>query len=412
MICSVKTPSLARSGRPFSVSAAGSFILLAVLLLSGCAGRLEKASALYYQGQPQQALELLDKGDSLGGRNALLFLVEKGVVRHQLGDYRGSIDSLLAAARLIDQFETISLTEQAGSLVINDWMTRYKGEYSERLWIHSYLMMDYLLLGQFDDALVEARLALKRLEQYPDALKNDYFTRALMALCYAQLGEDNDAFLVYKRLAADLGPAPVAADLVRLAARIGMPDEVETYKSYLSEALPQGEAELVLFVANGRIPVKKPGNIILPTLTRISFPYYENRATRLPSLSFIPSDLTPSAVLSTDMAQVAKDALEQRKVQIIVRETARVAGKEALAQSVGNKNGGGTELAVRLGLMLLEEADTRSWLTLPGRLTLVRIPLVAGHYQLEILRGDSSGPLPLPEFDITPGQRLFRSIRF
>ncbi len=412
MICSVKTPSLARSGRPFSVSAAGSFILLAVLLLSGCAGRLEKASALYYQGQPQQALELLDKGDSLGGRNALLFLVEKGVVRHQLGDYRGSIDSLLAAARLIDQFETISLTEQAGSLVINDWMTRYKGEYSERLWIHSYLMMDYLLLGQFDDALVEARLALKRLEQYPDALKNDYFTRALMALCYAQLGEDNDAFLVYKRLAADLGPAPVAADLVRLAARIGMPDEVETYKSYLSEALPQGEAELVLFVANGRIPVKKPGNIILPTLTRISFPYYENRATRLPSLSFIPSDLTPSAVLSTDMAQVAKDALEQRKVQIIVRETARVAGKEALAQSVGNKNGGGTELAVRLGLMLLEEADTRSWLTLPGRLTLVRIPLVAGHYQLEILRGDSSGPLPLPEFDIAPGQRLFRSIRF
>ncbi len=412
MICSVKTPSLTRSGRPFSVSAAGLLILLTVLLLSGCAGRLEKASALYYQGQPQQALELLDKGDSLGGRNALLFLVEKGVVRHQLGDYLGSVDSLLAAARLIDQFETISLTEQAGSLVINDWMTRYKGEYSERLWIHSYLMMDYLLLGQFDDALVEARLALKRLEQYPDALKHDYFTRALMALCYAQLGEDNDAFLVYKRLAADLGPAPVAADLVRLAARIGMPDEVETYKSYLSEALPQGEAELVLFVANGRIPVKKPGNIILPTLTRISFPYYENRVTRLPSLSFIPSDLTPAAVLSTDMAQVAKDALEQRKVQIIVRETARVAGKEALAQSVGNKNGGGAELAVRLGLMLLEEADTRSWLTLPGRLTLVRIPLEAGHYQLEVLRGDSAGPVPLPEFDIAPGQRLFRSIRF
>ncbi len=408
----MKTSILTRSRRPLSFYAAGSLVLLTLILLSGCAGRLEKASALYYQGQPQQALDLLDKGDSLGGRNALLFLLEKGVVLHQLGDYRGSIDSLLAAAGLIDQFETISLTEQAGSLVINDWMTRYKGEYSERLWVHSYLMMDFLLLGQFDDALVEARQALKRLEQYPDALKKDYFTRALMALCYAQLGEENDAFLVYKQLAKDLGPAPVAADLVRLAARIGMPDEVEAYRSYLPADQQQGEAELVMFVANGRIPVKKPGNIILPTLTRISFPYYENRATRLPSLTFIPSGLTPLAALSTDMAQVAKDALEQRKVQIIVRETARVAGKEALAQSVGDKNGGGAELAVRLGLMLLEEADTRSWQTLPGRLTLLRIPLKAGHYQLEILRGDSAGPVPLPEFDIVPGQRLFRSIRF
>ncbi|MDX2493728.1 MAG: hypothetical protein QNK27_02075, partial [Desulfuromusa sp.] len=130
------------------------FVLFFFLLcLNGCAGRLNKASDHYYAGDPQQALELLERGDHLGKRNQLLFFLEKGVVYHQLGSYQESINQLLQAARLIDQFEMLSVTEQAGSLVTNEWMTRYKGEYSERLWVHSYLMMNYLLLGQYDDAL-------------------------------------------------------------------------------------------------------------------------------------------------------------------------------------------------------------------------------------------------------------------
>ncbi|MFK5927507.1 MAG: hypothetical protein QM483_12815, partial [Desulfuromusa sp.] len=158
-------------------------LILLLFFLNGCAGRLNKASRYYYADQPQQALDLLEKGDTLGNRNQLLFLLEKGVVFHQLGDYQQSVNQFLAAAQLIDQFEVVSLSEQAGSLVTNEWMTHYRGEYSERLWVHSYLMMNYLLLGEYDDALVEAKRALERLEQYPEALNADYFTRALIALC-------------------------------------------------------------------------------------------------------------------------------------------------------------------------------------------------------------------------------------
>ena len=392
-------------------------LIFLLLCLNGCAGRLNKAGECYYAGQPQQALELLEKGDYSGRRNQLLFFLEKGVVLHQLGEYQESAKQLLKAAQLIDQFEVISLSEQAGSLVTSEWLTSYKGEYSERLWVHSYLMMNYLLLGQYDDALVEAKQALERLDKYPQALKNDYFTRALIALCFASLAEYNDACLVYRKLADDLpSPVAVAADIVRSAGRLGMLDEVKKYRSFMPQELPEGETELVLFVANGRIPVKRPGNVVLPPSIRFSFPYYSGGRAPRPKIRILPRRWSPSPFLSTDLGAVARDALEVRKVRIIAKETIRVATKEAIAQAVGNKNDAAAEAIVRVTLFLLEEPDTRSWQTLPGRLTLVRIPLPAGRHklQLELESSGSAGRqiIDLPEIQLRQGQRVFHALRF
>ncbi len=396
------------------------FALLIVVLLtfSGCAGRLNKAARSYYSGQPQDALAILNKGDNLGQRNELLFLMEQGVVLHQLGQYRDSAQKLLAAAELIAQFDMISVSEQAGSLVTTEWLTRYKGEYSERLWVHTYLMMDFLLLGDYDSALVEAKRALQVLDRHRDSLKEAYFTRALIALCFANVGEDNGAFLEYRRLAEDLSdPTPVALDLVRYASRLGMPDQVEKYQPYIMTEPSAAEAELVLFVANGRIPAKQPGNVILPPSIRFSFPYYRAGSTPLYPLQVLPPGTAQLPVVSTDMTRVAKAALEERKVQIIVRETARAAAKEAISQSVGRNQGQVAEVALRIGLLLLEEPDVRHWQTLPGRLALLRIPLRPGTHYLR-LKFAGARPqnmeeyLDLPPFEIRNGQRLFKSIRF
>ncbi len=392
-------------------------LIVLLLCLNGCAGRLNRASDSYYSGDPQRALTLLEKGDHWGKRNQLLFLLEEGVVLHQLGEYQQSVKQLLAAAQLIEQFEVVSLSEQAGSLVTSEWLTRYKGEYSERLWVHSYLMMDYLLLGQYDDALVEAKQALERLEKYPQALKNDYFTRALIALCFANLSEDNDAYLVYRKLADDLpSAAPVAPDIVHFAGQLGMTDEVEKYRSFLPQNLPSGEAELVLFVANGRIPEKRPGNVVLPPSIRFAFPYYSRRKTPRSRIRVVPHRWKPLPLLTTDLGDVARTALAARKVRLIAKESLRVATKEALAQSVGNKNDVAAETIVRVALFLLEEPDTRSWQTLPGRLTLVRIPLPAGRHkiQVELRSATRAGTqvVDLPEFDLHRGQRMFHAIRF
>jgi len=402
---------LRRSGFHFSL------LIVVLISLSGCAGRLNKAVDHYHSGHPQKALQVLNRGDQPGKRNQLLFFLEKGVILHQMGEYQQSTAQLRQAARLIDSFEVVSLSEQAGSLVTSEWLTRYKGEYSERLWVHSYLMMNYLLLGQYDGALVEAKQALERLDRYPEALTDDYFTRALIALCFANLAEDNDAYLVYRKLADDLpGPAPVAAEIVWHAGRLGMVDEVEKYRSFLPRRLPEGESELVLFVANGQIPVKRSGNVFFPPSIRFAFPYYSAGGTPRPGIKILPRRWSSLPLLSTALGDVARDALAARKARIIVKETVRVATKEVIAQSVGNKNDAAAEALVRVALFLLEEPDTRSWRTLPGRLTLVRIPLPAGRHELQVELTYSGLArrkiIDLPEIQLRQGQRVFHAIRF
>ncbi len=387
-----------------------------MLFLSGCAGRLNKASDFFHAGDPQRALSLLEEGDNLGKRNRLLFLLEKGLIFNQLGEYQQSVNQLLEAAKLIDQFEVVSLSEQAGSLITNEWMTRYQGESSERLWVHSYLMMNYLLLGQYDDALVEAKQSLSRLEKNPEALNADYFTRALIALCFANLAEDNDAYLVYRKLADDLpSPALVATDIVAHAERLGMVDEVEKYRPFLSQSFPEGESELVLFVANDRIPLKRPGNVILPPSFRFSFPYYSAEKASWPRINILPHSWSYRPLLSTDLGVVARQALAVRKARIIAKQSIRIATKEAISQSVGNKNDVAAEALVRVALFLLDEPDTRSWQTLPGRLTLVRIPLPAGRHRLQVrlsAYGEFDQVIDLPEVQLRRGQRKFYSVRF
>ena len=407
-----------KAGLTFCCKPGLSFIaLLCVLIsLSGCAGRLNKASQRFYADQPEQALTILQKGDSFGNRSELLYLLEQGVVLHQLGRYQESINQFLEAAAMAKRFEVISASEQLGSLITSEWLVKYKGEYSERLWIHSYQMMNFLLLGQYDGALVEAKQALKVLEAYPDALKEDYFSRALIALCFAQVREDNDAYLVYRKLANDLAkPQAVAADLVQLASRLGMVDEVEHFRPYLPAELPQGEAELVLFIATDRIPKKRPGNFFLPPSIRFSFPYYAKTATPPLKLKAVSPEHITLPPITADFAAVIRRSLDERKALIIVKETARAAAKEAVSQSVGNKHGDAAEVLLRISLLLLEEPDTRSWQTLPARMTLVRIPLPAGTHRLrlDLTKGSyrDSRIVALPEIQLSKGQRFFYSLR-
>jgi len=391
------------------------FLFLLVGLLSGCAGKLNRASDYFYADRPEQALEVLNQGDNWSNRSQLLFLMEKGVVLHQLGRYQESVEVLLKAVALIDEFELISASEQVGSVMTSEWLVRYKGEYSERLWVHSYLMMNYLLLNRFDDALVEAKQALKRLGQQGKALQDDYFTRSLIALCYSLLGEDNDALLVYRQLAKDLpNPTPVAADLVKHAARLGMNDLVQQYQPYAHGA-PAGEAELVVFLATGQIPVKQPGNVVLPPTIRFSFPFYPVRSAPEPRVNIQPAPIGNISILSTDLNQVARQSLEVRKAGIIAKETVRVGAKEATARAVGRNSGEVAEAMTRITLFLLEEPDTRCWQTLPARLSLIRIPLSAGVHQLRLRIPGSgrfaSGQIELPEIELRRGQHLFYSLR-
>ncbi len=396
-------------------------ILWTLLLFPGCvAGPLMDARKAFYSHRPLDAVNALSDATMFAGRDRLLLLMEKGLILHHAGEYEKSIHALLQASKVMEEQEVISISQQAASFVTTEWVTEYKGEYSERLWVHTYLMMNFLLIHKYESALVEAKQALKVLEKHPEPLSGDYFTRALIALCHENLGEINDAYIEYKKLAELMrDPSPVAPVLCRLGRRLGFADEVEEYerfipKTHLNEGMPSGE--LILFAGLGNAPVKVPHNIIIPPSIRFSFPKYETFGTPYAQITVLDSTRRPLPAfisVTTDINGVADASLQARASKIMAKETARAAIKETMSRAVERKNQEIVGVLLRTALLLLEEPDTRCWQTLPASLTLLRVP-ISGNSDIKIITrsGGRVEEIMLPKSTLSPSQKNYCSVRF
>ncbi len=393
------------------------------LLFSGCASTpLDNARNAFLSGQPEAAIAALDNPDNLSTRNALLFQMEKGLILHNLNQYQRSATAFRKASQLMDSQDYISISEQAKTLVGNEWLARYQGEYSEHLWVHTYQMMNYLLLSQPEEAAVEARQALKVLDKHPASLKQDWFTRALICLSFEHVGQINDAYIEYKKL-AELMPddSAVAAQLYGYARRLGFTKDMEKYKAsvpeYLQHIDPSRDRELVLFVASGTIPRKTSGDIFIAPDIRFSFPHY------IPSFSSPPSvqvqtasgQALPFVSISTNLGNVAATALAARGKSIVAKEIGRIAVKQSLVHNLKNQDETAAQL-LNLLFFALEEADTRSWGTLPESLVMLRIPLTPDIDHLFVSQHDlqpsAKNRREIEHLSLSPGQHVFRKIRF
>ena len=398
-----------------------------ILLIAGCGSvYLDRARIAFYNNRPDAAADILSNAaEGIPAGDRLILYMEKGTVLHHAGDYPRSIHEFLKASRLMDSQDVISASQQTASMLINDWLTEYKGEYSERLWAHTYLMMNFLLLGRHESALVEAKQALKLFDKFPEALARDYFTRALIAHCFDSLNETNDAYIEYKKLWEQMGNlSPVAEDLYRLAQRLGLIDEAGQYKAYLDKTYSAGQetsedtpkpSELVLFVGKGRGPIKYPGNIFLPPSIRFSFPQYRIRDFDGHGIRIVASgDRFRVISITTSINDIAGSSLKARAARIAAKEIARAAIKESIARAVEKKNDQLVGILVRGSLMIMEDPDTRCWETLPAFFTLVRIPLAPGKHHVTVIIEGGAGSLKkvdLPEISLENGQRIYRSIR-
>jgi len=377
--------------------------LVVGLMLSGCASSsLTLARDAFYSGDVALASQALAEPKKVRGRDRLLYYMEKGAILHYAGDYEGSANLLLKAVELIQEQDVISTSQQVASLVTNEWMTDYKGEYAERLLVHTFQMMNFLLLGRNESALVEAKQALEVYETYPEACDGDYFTRALIAHCFEALDEINGAYIEYKKLAELMGdPGPVARQLCILGNRLGFYDEVEHFRQFLPRTefgkrkKPIGEE--IIFLSQGRAPVKIPHDILLPESIRFSFSTYENRDGYFAGPDIKPQSGTRAEdQVTPSVGAVLSSALDQRLAKVIAKETARVIAKEAIANNISDS---GAESLVRIAFLLMEVPDTRCWETLPGALTLIRKPVFPGNAPI---RSENPGQSITPPATDTP----------
>lgn len=206
----VLNPALPRKARPRLRrarlrGAAPALLILAGLLFQGCADKSllrfrRIAEAAARDDYARAAAEIRKHKDLYGSRNALLYHMDLGVLYHYAGRYDSSIDELSKAVSVHDDLFAKSVTNEAFSLVTNDNSRPYRGKPYEIVLLHQFLAFDYLALGKYDDALVEAR----QTQLYLDELKrkagsdgkayaDDGMFRYLSALAYSAAGRRDDA---------------------------------------------------------------------------------------------------------------------------------------------------------------------------------------------------------------------------
>src|SRR3569833_2155514 len=253
-----------------------SVVVVALLSHGGCAtysDGIGQEERLLAEGKSEAALTALVKQVD-EKQDRVLYLLNKAMNLHMAGDYAASNAALEEAKPLIERKAVISASEQAAALSVNDSQRAYAGAQYERIYVHIYAAVNYLALGQLQEARVEALqidTALGQIDKKEPVPAG--FAYYLSGLVYEALGEWDDAMIDYRKAYEAYRaypdayhvplPTSLKEDLVRVAARQGFDDELARYREEFGLACDAARArssvkgEVIVVLQTGLAPVKR-----------------------------------------------------------------------------------------------------------------------------------------------------------
>ncbi len=315
--CSGK-PGVSATRRAATIRMAVLLLLSAFLFtLGGCATYTTKFKDLRPEladGQFDDALATVEK--QAGSKDRLLYYLERGMILHYAERYNESNEAFAAAERTADELYTKSISEGAFSLFSNDGAISYRARPFEMAMVPYFKGLNYIYLGQRNEAQVEARRASLLLSKYVDAtldglrdedktelekVRNSAFLLYFSGMLYDWDGELNDAFIAYRNAAVAYQqtshlldteiPPSLGRDLTRVGARLGFRSELtelrkstpDVFAELDGDGLPvsgadyeelakwqQGNGEVVVLLEAGFVPQK--------TQVRFDIPIFEDEA--------------------------------------------------------------------------------------------------------------------------------------
>ncbi len=157
-------------------------LILVAATVSGCAStQLSKARRDFYKGDLASATTTLQDAPSEDTDRTLL-LMERGMVKHAAGRYKESAADWLEAVETIERLDKVSVSRQAASFVTSDRVKTFRGLPYERTLLHAFSALNYFAMAMWDDAAVEARNVIDRLENL-NGFPDDAYSRYLSAFC-------------------------------------------------------------------------------------------------------------------------------------------------------------------------------------------------------------------------------------
>jgi hypothetical protein len=419
--------------------------LVLFLLLVSCASYYDRNQALMnavYTNNLESAQQILedDAKWEKKEKNILLFYLNKGTVLWMAGKNTESNVYFQKADFFVEDYNK-KVGDAVLTMLVNANMSTYPGENFEQIMLHYYGALNFLQLGKLDDALVEGKRMLQKMQRITDSYKSankykrDAFAHNLLGMIYDARHEYNDAFIAYKNayevykedyLPQLQTPIPhqLKLDLLRTAYLTGFYDEVKHYEQEFNftYAKPEGnsknKSEVLVLWNNGLGPVKDQLSITITIIPygngwvqfinhemgisipfrvgdqdqkdlldmrffRLALPKYISRIPYYENakVKFLDQEFTFS--LAQDINAIAYKSLQDRMLKELSVGLLRVALKQLAAYKLRqNKDAQGAALAASIYSAASEQADTRNWQLLPYAISYTRISLDSGTHKL------------------------------
>ncbi|MFY7927551.1 MAG: COG3014 family protein, partial [Oligoflexus sp.] len=374
-----------------------------------------EVSLAFRSGQYQQALSRLDaSGIKEQERNRLLYLLERASILDRMGQGEDSRQLLLKADRVVDQLFTTSVSKEAATYVYNESVQDYPGEDYEKVAIHTMLAHSFLEDGNLDSARVEAARINTRLaeinnfyKENKNKYKEDAYARYLAGMIFESLGEFDSAIVDYRnalrvyegdysKYFETRAPSQLIEALHQLLLRRNRGDEArqlrERYETILKHKSPvqdrEPKAELVVIHELGQIASKERSEFIYPIgdqVVRFSFPVIRPRKFSFARTGVAVQDSSVEiGEMFQNLDRIAAETLEDRRLRMLAKSAARLILKGQLSQKAEKEFGPLGWLAANIYGAVTETADTRSWTLLPAAVSVTRVQLKPGEYDVTI----------------------------
>jgi hypothetical protein len=290
--------------------------------------------------------------------------------------------------------------------------------------------------------MARAEQAYAGLDEVAGQVKNSFqnaYTFYFSGIIYEMLGAPNDAYIDYKK-ALEIYPAnrQLQQDVVRLAASLGMTDDLAELRRRFPNVAPPARpapgaapvGTVVVFYEDGWVPPKEEIKIPIPLpdlhggfagFTAVAFPYYSTRNLLVPVPLAVSVDGGGASGVTEPLCNVRSMAVKALKEQLpvmVTRQVIRTAAKAALtigAKEAARQNGNDAAeifaiVATSVYNVATENADLRSWLSLPDDAQVLRLVVPAGQRQIT-LASPVAGSVLLPVQVPPAGFVLVRVVR-
>jgi hypothetical protein len=380
---------------------------------------LNEAVTRINAGALKEAIAQIEKNNE-GDEKDILYFLEKGELFSLGSNYTTSRDTWLKGDEIVQAWENDFRTDPSklfgdiGSYLISDKTRRYDGQDYEKVLLSTRLTLNHIMLGNFDHARIEMKKTYER-EKLIEAFREKEYDALKAEAGKQETGEIRkldgypmdeldtpevrelkngfqNAFAHY--LAGyffDVTDEPSLAEPGYRNALQLAPGKaiIQTALDGVGKRRPDpGNADVLFVIETGFAPSIDSLNIPIPIprkngviITPLSFPVIKpsSRVLVPPSLSVDGQSLAVETLTNTDT--MARRLLKDQMPGIILRTVIR-AGFKSVIQEQANKSHWLAGMIANVISVATEQADDRTWRTLPERISVTRAILPHGKHAI------------------------------